>query len=98
MKRFELSRRALRDLQDIWKYISDDSFETADRVLEDFYRAFYQLAEMPAVGHRRQDLTQRALLFWTVHSYLVIYTDSKPLRIVRIIHGKCDVKKLLGKS
>lgn len=37
------------------------------------------------------------VLFRTLHSYLIIYRDSRPLRIVRIIHAKRDVKKLLGR-
>jgi len=40
VKQFKLGRRALRDLQDIWEYLSNDSFDAADRVLEDFHRAF----------------------------------------------------------
>ena len=95
MKQFELARRALRDLQEIWEFISEDSFDAADRVLEDLDRAFHQLAKMPGMGHYRRDLTQRDVLFWPVHSYLVIYADSNPLRIVRVVHGKRDVKKLL---
>ncbi len=47
------------------------------------------------MGHGRQDLTSRDVRFWRVHSYLVIYRSSTPLRIVRIIHGKRDVSKLL---
>lgn len=50
---------------------------------------------MPRIGHKRDDLTQRNVLFWRLHSYLIIYKDSKPLRIVRIIHGKRDVKSIL---
>ena len=95
MKKFELARCALRDLQDIWEFVSEDSLDAADRLLEEFYRAFDQLAEMPGIGHKRQDLTERIVLFWPVHSYLVIYRDSKPLRIIRVIHGKRDVKRLL---
>jgi plasmid stabilization system protein ParE len=45
VKNFELARRALRDLESIWKYISEDSFDAADRVVEDLFRAFAQLAE-----------------------------------------------------
>ena len=97
MKKFELARRALGDLQDIWEYISEESFDAADRLLEEFYQAFYQLAEMPGIGHKRPDLTPRNVRFWPVHSYLVIYSDSNPLRIVCVIHGKRDVKKLLKK-
>jgi plasmid stabilization system protein ParE len=95
VKQFKLGRRALRDLQDIWEYLSNDSFDAADRVLEDFYQAFNQLAEMPGIGRRRPDLTPRAVLFWPVHAYLIIYRDSKPLRIARIVHGRRDLKKLL---
>jgi toxin ParE1/3/4 len=97
LNRFEIARRALGDLQDIWQHVSEDSFDAADRVLEDFYRAFGQLAGMPGMGHHRADLTSRDVLFWSVHSYLVIYKASNPLRIVRVVHGKRDVKKLLRK-
>ena len=95
MKRFEVSRRALRDLDEILDFIAERSPDAADRVLEDFHRVFRQLAQDPEIGHRRQDLTSRDVLFWRVHSYLVIYRDSTPLRIVRIIHGRRDVSKLL---
>lgn len=97
MRQFEVSRRALRDLTEIWDFISEDSFDAADRVLDDFYRAFGLLAETPGIGHSREDLTQRSVLFWRVHSYLVVYKVSKPLRIVRVIHGKRDVHQLLQK-
>jgi len=58
---------------------------------------FSQLAESPRIGHKREDLTSREVLFWRVHSYLIVYRDSNPLRIVRVLHGKRDVKKLLKK-
>jgi plasmid stabilization system protein ParE len=95
VKTFELTKRALADLQSIWAFVSDDSFDVADRLLDDFYGAFNELAAMPRIGHKRDDLTQRNVLFWRLHSYLIIYKDSKPLRIVRIIHGKRDVKSIL---
>jgi plasmid stabilization system protein ParE len=95
--KFELAKRALNDLQSIWHFVSEDSFDAADRLLEDFYGAFEQLAEMPGIGHKRQDLTERDVLFWRLHSYLIVYKRSNPLRIVRIFHGKRDVKKLLKK-
>jgi plasmid stabilization system protein ParE len=97
VKKFELAKRALSDLQSIWDFVSEDSFDVADRLLEEFYRAFGQLAEMPGIGHKREDLTARPVLFWRLHSYLIVYKDSEPLRVVRIIHGKRDVKKLLNK-
>lgn len=97
MKRFELARRALRDLQEIWEFISEDSFTAADRLLEEFYQAFQRLAESPGIGHKRQDLTDRNVLFWTLHSYLIIYRRQKLLKIVRIVHAKRDVRGILNK-
>jgi plasmid stabilization system protein ParE len=53
---------------------------------------------MPGLGHERKALTSQNVLFWPVHSYLVVYKDSKPLRIVRLIHGRRDVKRILKKG
>ncbi len=98
MNRFVLGRRALSDLEEIWSRLSNDNPENADRVLENFYGAFSQLAEMPRSGHARADLTDRDVLFWRVGAYLVIYKVSNPLRIARIIHGRRDLKNLLKSS
>ena len=95
MKKFELARRALRDLEEIREFLSEDSFTAADRLLEEFYGTFRQLAEMHGMGHKREDLTHRKVLFWALHSYLIVYRNSQPLSIVRIIHAKRDVKRLL---
>jgi len=80
---------------EIWEFISKDNIEAADRVLEDFYRTFNLLAETPRIGHRRTDLTERDVLFWQEYSHLIIYTNSKPLRVVRILHAKRDIKAIL---
>ena len=95
MSQFELARRALGDLQEIWDFVAEDSFTAADRLIEDFYRTFQRLAAVPGMGHKRQDLTERDVLFWALYSYLIIYKSSQPLRVVRIIHAKRDVKTLL---
>ena len=55
MKDFELTRRAIGDLQAIWEFVSEDSYDAADRLIEDFYRAFHELSEMPRMGHKRSD-------------------------------------------
>ena len=98
MKRFEVSRRAFRDLEEILDFIAERSLDAADRVQDDFHRAFRQLGQDPGMGHSRQDLASRDVLFWRVHSYLVVYRDSTPLHIVRILHGRRDVNKLLKKG
>lgn len=97
MSQFELGRRAAGDLREIWEFVAEDSFTAADRLLEEFFRTFRKHAEMPGMGHKREDLTHRDVLFWALYSYLIIYRSSPPLRVVRIIHAKRDVKRLLAR-
>jgi antitoxin ParD1/3/4/toxin ParE1/3/4 len=66
------------------------------RVLDRLERAFLELAEMPRLGHRREDLTPERFRFWPVYEYLVVYDpDTSPLGIVRVLHGHRDVGREL---
>lgn len=96
MSRFQLSKEAFADLQAIWEYIFQDNPEAADRILDEFHEAFSMLARSPKAGHIRNDLTGQDVLFWPIRSYLIVYTANvRPLCIVRVLHGRRDVRKLL---
>jgi plasmid stabilization system protein ParE len=96
MSRFRLSPEAAQDLTEIYEYIAQDSIEAAERVRAEIHQELRSLAEMPGKGHRREDLTAQAVLFWPVRSYLVIYfADSSPLQIVAILHGKRNIRRIL---
>ena len=91
-----VSPEALDDLDDIWIFIAEDSIETADKVEEGFLNAFRLLARQPELGHTRTDLTDQAVKFWSVHSYLVVYSpDQRPIEIVRVLHGALDLTGIL---
>jgi plasmid stabilization system protein ParE len=96
VKKFELTQRALGDLRDIWEYMCEDSFDAADRVHEDLFRAFAQLVDTPGIGHKTPGPYHPRRSVLRVHSYLIVYRDSNPLRIVRVVHGRRDVEKLLN--
>ena len=56
----------------------------------------HRLAELPALGHVRDDLVDESLRVWTVHSYLVIYRpEARHLQIVRVLSGYRDIATLL---
>jgi plasmid stabilization system protein ParE len=75
LKRFELSRLGVRDIREIWAFISQHDFDAADRVVEDFYRTFGQLANTPGLGH----------------SYLVVYkTQSRFASFGRLRPERCE--------
>ena len=98
-RRFVLAPQAARDLVDIWRYIrKESSEETADRVESVIREKFVYLADFPGGGHSRGDLTDAAVRFFSVYSYLIVYRpDTRPLQIVTILHGSRDVFKLLKK-
>jgi len=95
MKGYELSVEALADLQDIWIYIAQDNPVAADKLESEIYQACEFLARNPRVGHKRPDLTKETVHFWPVRGhYLVIYQrESRPLKIVRILHAARDVEE-----
>jgi len=96
MNGFRLSPEAARDIEDIWAYIARDSVRAARRVRLGLLAACRRLAQHPALGHRREDLTDKPVLFWPVYSYLIIYNPAtEPLEIVRILHGAQDIPRLL---
>ena len=96
MKLFKLSPEAAGDIQNIWAYIAEDSIKAAGKVRLNLFDACKLLAENPAIGHTREDLTDQPVLFWPVGSYLILYDPrTEPLAIVGAVHGARDVPGLL---
>jgi antitoxin ParD1/3/4/toxin ParE1/3/4 len=96
MKRYRLTSRAKIELTNILEYLAERSPEVAIRMYDEPHEAMSKLAEMPGMGHKREDITGRSLLFWSVYSYVIIYrADRKPLEIVHIVHGARDLRTLL---
>jgi len=95
---YRVSTEAQDDLFEIWRRIAQDSVDLADRIDGEFHRLFASLAGMPGQGHTRRDLTKRAVLFFPLYSFLVVYqADVKPIRIIAVLRGKRNVKRILSK-
>lgn len=98
MKRFVLSRDAERDLDQIKQYlVAEAGVRVARRVIREIRSGCALVAADPGVGHSRQDLSDRPLRFWPVYSYLIVYdSETKPVRIVRVLHGMRNVEDILN--
>lgn len=95
MTRFKLSPEAASDIREIWSYIAADSVKAARKLRLALFGACQRLAENPGIGHVREDLTDQALPFWPVGSYLIVYKPKvKPLAIARVLHGARDVPNI----
>ena len=70
--------------------------DLADRIRDELFAAFDELARTPGIGHYRRDLVAEPLRFWRVRDYLIIYrSEKRPIEVVRVLHGKRDVQALL---
>jgi plasmid stabilization system protein ParE len=57
MSRYQVSRRADKDLDIIWKFISKNGGpRIVDRVESKFHEAMQLLADRPWIGHTRPDV------------------------------------------
>ena len=95
-QRYQLTPSAQGDVARITDFIAEDSVDAGLRVHDALEEAFRRLAEMPAMGHTREDLTELPVKFWRVYSYLVVYDPaSSPLTVIAVLHGARDVENLL---
>lgn len=99
MPRWQFTPHAVDDLFEIWSYIARESPAAADRVEEAIYLACDFLAGSPLIGSPRKDLTTLPVRFWLVPpypNYFIIYNpETKPLQIIRILHGARDIPSIL---
>jgi plasmid stabilization system protein ParE len=100
LAQFQLTPRALDDLDGIWEYIAADSVKAANRVESAILAACASLARHPPLGSKRIEITLLPVRFWTVTkfpNFIVVYRpDTEPLRIVTVLHGKRDIKTALA--
>ena len=86
------------DLDEIWEYIAWDSVDAADKWIGKFFDAFELIARNPHVGHKREDLTTHAVLFWPVGSFLIIYRHRDgAVEIVAVVRGARDIPVFLSR-
>ncbi len=99
MKGYELTTEAQYDLDAIAEYIAiEASVERAIRVLAEFRDAFRKLADMPGMGHFREDLLDQRYKFWSVYSYVIAYRwEVSPIQIIAVVHGARNLDAFFGR-
>lgn len=86
MADYNLTEAAQSDVEEIIDLIAADDVNAAIRFDAEVHRAFEILGDNPHAGHKRSDLTDRPVFFWTVmRSFAVIYLKSTPVLIVRVV-------------
>src|SRR5262245_34369748 len=95
-KNYKVTPRAAKDVKGIIRYIGEDSPKASKDMKDRLFLAFSNLAENPYMGHKREDLTDKPVLFWSVCHYMIIYNpNSDPLEIIRIMSGFRDIPSFI---
>ncbi len=94
MANYIISRKAIDDLSDIWKYTFDKwSVKQADQYYNQIIKAFESLSINPSLGkiYFQSDVLIKG---YKVRRHIIFYCFSKEnnLLIIRILHEKMDVK------
>jgi len=99
MSKYALTPLAKADVDAILSFIDADNIEAGDRVERAIFAACEFLAKAPMRAHARRDLTKLNVRFWTLPRYsnytIVCVPGTRPLRIVAVLHGKRNVRKIL---
>ncbi len=96
MRNYQLTKLAEQDIEEIVVYIAEENPAAAYKLLDSFYRAMDLLSDNPCIGHYREDLTNQPVRFWSVKShYLIIYRDTSPIEIIRVLSGYRDIATIL---
>jgi len=91
-----LTEEAKNDLTEIGDYISLDNSTAARNMMIKFKEIFEKLVLTPKLGHKRKDLTNKNVRFWSLKNYLIIYQiNEDTIIILRILSGYRDITTLL---
>lgn len=90
-RRLFRSRRARRDLIEIWRDIWLDHPEAADSQLDRINESCFRLIRHPEMGPARDDI-RPVLRHLVVGQYLIMYRAvDDGIEVVRVIHGRRDL-------
>jgi toxin ParE1/3/4 len=90
-----ITRRAGKDVREIWDYIATRDSADADHVTAEITAQFEKIADMPGIGHRRYEIKSPSYRVCSVFSYLIIYrVKGRRVFISRVVHGRRDLRRL----
>ena len=96
MAHYRVSRKAVRDLDEIWYFIAKDNESAVSKLMDRFYTVFKALAAQPRMGRNRLEIAT-GLRSFSVGEYIVFYQLASPgVRIVRVWDGRRDLARIGG--
>ena len=97
MAKYVLTNKAVEDLTEIWNYSFDTWSETQAIVYYQYLiETFHEISENPLLGKSYFEIHEEIYGF-RMKQHLIFYRilKTKSVEIVRILHGRMDLKRRL---
>jgi toxin ParE1/3/4 len=93
---YRLTRRARRDVLNIWRHIAGNNEPAADRFIDLLTHHFRLLGDNPYAGRNRDELRSGYRSF-PVGDYLILYQIRGPgVCIMNVVHARRDIEALFN--
>lgn len=94
MNRIVVTDDATSDLDDIWSYISNESRDSANRLIDSIIERFATLAQFPEMGRERGEISDGMRSF-PAGRYFIFYRQIEDrIEILRVLHSARDIDAL----
>ena len=97
MSKFHLTKKAVEDLTDIWDYSCETWSETqAEKYYLLLLNSCQELAKIPDKGKNYNEIANNIFGYRT-YQHVIFYRKiaTKEIEIIRILHGRMDLKNKL---
>ena len=95
MAEIRWTEEAVLWLEEIHKYISQDSVEVADRVIDEIFERVQVLKDFPRVGYKYEGLDDVRVLLYGHYRIAYLIKDDEEIDILGVFHGALDIEKYL---
>ncbi len=100
MAKFELTKKAVEDLEDIWNYTCENwSEHQADIYYQLLIESFNEIADNPRSGKNYSEILE-SLRGFKVGRHIVFFREMEGLKveIIRILHEQMDLKNRINEK
>ncbi|TPG31818.1 type II toxin-antitoxin system RelE/ParE family toxin [Flavobacterium pectinovorum] len=100
MAKYHLTKKAVLDLNEIWNYTYEEWSESqADKYYMLLLDSCQEIAENPNLG-KKYNIVINGLLGYKSNEHILFYQIlvNNEIEIIRILHGRMDLKNKLQKS
>jgi len=95
MAKIRWTEEAVHWLHEIHEYISQDSSQIANSVVEEIYEKVQILKDFPEIGYRYENRDNVRILLYGHYRIAYLIKKNDDIDILGVFHGSLDIEKYL---